>query len=123
MTIVTAPDLLTLADLEALAGLDLGPEYVLPFTPPRMYQQVRDRLTRPGYWELLTVADYEAGSRAPEERILDAPRDIPVGQLAAWAAGLLGHPVALEADAVELKADGFLGRWHPEPLYWVRRDT
>jgi hypothetical protein len=110
-------------DLEALAGLDLDPEYVLAFVPPCVYAQIQDRLTRPGWWELLAIADYEAGNPARDDWTLDAPRDTPVGGLAAWVRGVLGHPVALESDTWELKPGRRLARWHAEPLFWVRRDT
>jgi hypothetical protein len=96
---------------------------VLVFIPPRLCERIRDRLTRPGWWELLTVGDYEAGDHASDDWALEAPRHATAGRLAAWVARLLGYPVALEADTAEMKVPGRLTRWHSEPLYWVRRDT
>lgn len=123
MPLLAPPAELTLADLEDLAGLDPGPEYVLAFTPPRFYPNVRDRLTQPGFWELLTVSDYESGNPASEDRVWEAPRNTPEADLTAWVGLLLGYPVALKRDKVELPGDGALAPSHPEPLYWVLRDS
>lgn len=119
------PGVPVMPDLEALAGpgFDLAPEYVLAFTPPRLCYRIRDRLTLPGWWELLTIADYEAGNQARDDWTLDAPRDTPAAALAAWAREVLGWPVALEPGTTYLKADAWFARWHAEPLFWVRRDT
>jgi hypothetical protein len=122
MTLLQAPPV-PLAGFEGLAGPGQRPEYVLPFTPPRQYERVRDRLTKPGFWELLTLDEYEAGDRAPEEWTLDAPRTIPEADLIAWVSELLGYLVALKRDDVEMRADGLLARYHREPWYWVLRNS
>lgn len=118
-----APARGVMPDLEDLAALELGPEYVLIYVPPDVYGRVRDRLTKPGWWELLTVAGFETGNHAPDDWTVDVPRDTPAASLAAWVRGILGHPVDLEAGTWELRPGGRLARWHTEPLFWVRRDT
>ena len=122
-SLTEAPARDIMADLEDLAALELGPEYVLAFVPPDVYGRLRDRLTQLGWWELLTVADFETGNHAPDDWTLDAPRDTPAASLAAWVREILGHPVELEAGTWELRPGGTFARWHTEPLFWVRRDT
>lgn len=117
-----APGRSVQTDLETLAALDLEPDYVLAFTPPRVCERIRDRLTLPGWWELLAITDYNAGDCASDDWTWQAPRETAVDDLAAWASSLLGCPVALEADTTEIKTSGRFARWHEEPLYWVRRD-
>jgi hypothetical protein len=111
------------ADLELIAGLEAGPEYVLIWTPPWLYGRPRDRLLRTGFWELLTVAEFEAGVPARDDWSLDGPPDPYLPLLAAWVKHLLGFPVALEPDETEIRTGRPLSRWHRVPLYWVRRNT
>jgi hypothetical protein len=114
MTLTTmAPGPATIADLEALAGLSIGPEYVLRFAPPQA--PARGRRTCPGQWHLLTIDDYNAGNPPRDDWTMEGPRDTPEPDLAAWAGELLGYPVALEAAPARMKAG--------KPLYWVRRNT
>jgi hypothetical protein len=104
-------------------GLEEEPEYVLLFTPPVLYERLRDRLRRPGFWELLTVAEYEAGTPARDGWSHHGyPDNYPV-MLAAWVKALLGFPVALERDEAEVMVPGRFSRWRTVPLYWVRRST
>lgn len=100
------------------SGLD--PDYALAFIPPRACARAWARLTLPGWWELLTIADYDAGGCASDDWTLPAPRRTPAADLAAWAASLLGCPVTLEADTTRVKVGGRFTRWHEEPVYWVR---
>jgi hypothetical protein len=113
----------TAADLAALFGEDIDPEWVLSFMAPELSARVWDRF-RPGWWELVTIEDYEAGHPPPSENwILDAPLDIPADPLAGWTAERVGHPVALEKATGKVRTHPPFAHWHTITLYWVRRDT
>ncbi|SRR6266404_3338238 len=81
-----------------------------------------------GYWELQTLAAYEAGSA--KLTVLDEPdsRDVPTAVLAKAVSEALGHPVALEEDEAAngkgvYRIPGLrLGplRWLDAPVYAVR---
>lgn len=102
---------------------DGEPEYVLLFVPATAYKRCWDRLGKQGWWELLSVAEYEAGDSAPEERAHEGyPDNYPLF-LAAWAKTILGFPVTLEADQAQMQVQGWMPRWRTVPLYWVRRNT
>lgn len=113
----TVPDLVLLSDLE------MDPEYVLAFTPPFLYGKVRDRITKPGIWDLLTVAECEAAIPAREGWSHDGYADTFPLLLGAWVKTLLGFPVVLEADETAIRLPGVFSRWHRVPFYWVRRNT
>jgi hypothetical protein len=110
-------------DLELVAGLEAAPDYVLAWTPPWAYGRIRDRLRRPGFWELLTFEEYQEGAWAPDERTTERGADCGQAVLVAWAGSLLGYPVALEHDERYLKIPGLFSLWVQVPLYWVRRNT
>jgi hypothetical protein len=109
-------------DLENLALGEQEPEYVLAFWPPSLYGRLRDRLSRTGWWELLTVAEYEHGSPARDEWSIDGHPDSHPLLLAAWAKTLLGFPVTLEPGEHSVRTPG-IARWHRVPLYLARRNT
>lgn len=89
--------------------------HVLVFTPPRMYEKIRDRVTKPGSWELVTMADFNDGTSAPDAWAMETGRDTPVAALKAWAGALLRYPVTLTKGSAQV------GR-RSEPLYWVQRE-
>jgi hypothetical protein len=110
-------------DLEAGAGLELDPEYVLVFMPSFLCASTWRRLTEPSYWELFTVAEYASALPCRDDwRTPDHPAwTVPL--LAGWVRDVLGFPVALEPGSVEIRADRAGARWRSVPLYWVRRNT
>lgn len=110
-------------DLQQLLALEPDAEYVVVHLPNWLCERIRDRLTRPGWWELLTVAGYEAGDHASDDWTREGRRDIPVAELAAWAGDLLRYPVTLEADTFELQTEHRFSRPHTEPIYWVIRNS
>lgn len=98
------------------------PEYVLVYNPPYVHGRIWDRLTKPGFWELLTVTDYDAGIYAGCDLFTcDGSRRVPADRIAGWAAWLLGYPVTIDPDATLMKVIGRFTRWHAQPFYWVRR--
>lgn len=110
-------------DLE-LPGLEeQEPEYVLAFWPAALYGRVRDRVRYPGWWELLTAAEYQSGTPARDGWSIGGYPDSYPLLLAAWAKKLLGFPVALEPGEHSVKPGGLLSRWRTVPLYYVRRNT
>jgi len=110
-------------DLEELAGMDPGPEYVRVYIPPRAWPNLVHRLFILGLWALLTTGEWEAERSPPEDRVMVGLRDAPEPFLAMWKQQKLGYPVTLERDHVALRATRRFARWHEEPIYWVRRDT
>jgi hypothetical protein len=110
-------------DLEQLLALEPDAEHVVVYQPNWLCARLRDRLSRTGEWELLTVAAFFAGDHAGRDWTREGRRDIPAAELAAWAGGLLRYPVTLEADAVELQIEQRFSRPHTEPIYWVIRNS
>jgi hypothetical protein len=121
---VTTGQRVPLFRLEELALAEQEPEWVLVFWPALLYGRLRDRVRRDGWWELLTVAEYESGATAREGWSTDGSPGDSETLLTYWAAGWLGFPVSLEPGEHTLRACGGLwARWHSAPLYWVRRNT
>jgi hypothetical protein len=112
-----------LPDLEAMAAAGQEPEYVLAFMPSFLAASPWRRLAEPSYWELFTVAEYEAGMPCRDDWRTPAGKWWTEERLALWVRFLLGFPVALEYATTEIKAHERGRRWHQVPLYWVRRDT
>jgi hypothetical protein len=107
-------------DLEAMAGADLEPEYVLALLPPLLCASLWRQLTEPSYWELFTVAEWLSGMPSREAWRTPGNRRWTEQHLALWVRGVLGFPVALEACWWEAEAGRRTARL---PLYQVRRDT
>jgi hypothetical protein len=77
-----------------------------------------------GIWELMTVADFEAGGSGPPGWWLAGGPQASGELLAAWVRELLGCPVVLEPGSAEIEIPRWLGlRRRAVPLYWVRRNS
>jgi len=113
----TRDDLATWPQLrQQLASDDDG--YVLPYLPPCLIDD--DSGSRTGWWDLQTVACFNAGDPPPAgEWSLEGPQDVPAATLTAWAGRVLGRPVTLEPGSYKFKLPGRLRLWHAMPLYWV----
>lgn len=100
--------------------------HVVAWLPPYLARTRRWPLGRrpaAGWWDLQEIAAYDAGEPPPGgDWSWDGPRDEDPLRLANWAALVLGHPVALDADIVSMRP-GWpplpWRRWRPEPVYWV----
>jgi hypothetical protein len=92
--------------------------HVIEWMPPRM---IKGR--GPGFWQIRTIADFNAPVSDEPLDDFDAPRDAGPGQIATLAAARLGFDVTLEAGEQELRAARFGGRWSTEPLYYARRTS
>jgi len=97
-----------------------GTTHVLVFLPPSLYGNVKDRLTRPGWWELLTVDMFRAGGSPQDGWDWDGSRHTAVKVLAERAASVLGRPVRLSRGRWSVSRGGLLSMSHSEPLFWVR---
>jgi hypothetical protein len=99
-------------------SIDYGTEvtHVLAWLPPYLIAG-----SRTGWWDLHTLAAYEAGEPPAEwAQGLDDNRDAEECCLEDWVQDRLGYPVTLEKGEVEIRPRRSL-RWHREPVYYVRR--
>lgn len=76
-----------------------------------------------GCWRLQPAREYKAGRPARGPQNQTANRDAAPGDLAEWAAGQLGYPVALEPACAFIRPASPDGECRAEPLYYLRRDT